>query len=102
VSTTPTPVSTPAASAAPVTRSRWTWAVTAVLHLAALVPYAISNLVVEGAAYGAMIALWLAFGAVAVAVHRRWGGLSAAVPGIAVATWFVVLTVGESVLGWSA
>jgi hypothetical protein len=37
-----------------------------------------------------------------VVVHRRWGGLSAVVPLVAVLTWFAVLTLGESLLGWTA
>lgn len=87
---------------APPPRRPWTWLVTAVLHLLALLPYAASALVVEGAAYLAMLGLWAAFGVAAALVHRRWGGLSAVVPGVAVLTWFAVLTVGEQLLGWTA
>lgn len=90
--TSPTTTRTATPTPRPAGR-RWPGALTGVLHLLALAPYAISSLVVADAAYGAMIALWLAFGVAAVLVHRRWGGLSAAVPGAAVLTWFAVLSV---------
>jgi hypothetical protein len=86
----------------PVAPRRSTLLLTAGLHLLALWPYALSNLVVAGTSYLMVLALWAAFGVVAVLVHRRWGGLAAVVPGVAVLTWFVVLSVGESLLGWTA
>jgi hypothetical protein len=89
-------------SPSPPSPSRRTAVVTAVLHLLALWPYALSNLVVAGAGYLAMLVLWAGFAVAAVVVHRRWGGLSALVPLVAVLTWFAVLTLGESLLGWSA
>lgn len=91
----------PASPASP-SPSRRTAVITAVLHLLALWPYALSSLVVAGGGYLAMLGLWAAFGVVAVVVHRRWGGMSALVPLVAVVTWVVVLTVGESLLGWTA
>lgn len=81
---------------------RSTAVVTAVLHLLALWAYALSGLVVAGWTYLALLALWAGFGVAAYLVHRRWGGLSALVPLLAVVTWFVVLTVGERVFGWTA
>lgn len=75
--------------------------VTAGLHLLALWPYALSGLVVAGWSYLAMLALWALFGVVAVAVHRRWGGLSVLIPLLAVGTGFAVLTAGERLLGWT-
>ena len=87
---------------APARRRRSTWLLSAGLHLLALWPYALSNLVVAGWSYLAMLGLWLLFGAAAVAVHRRWGPVSALVPLLAVVTWFAVLAAGESLLGWNA
>ena len=81
---------------------RSTAVVTGLLHLLALWAYALSGLVVAGWTYVALLGLWALFGVAAYLVHRRWGGLSALVPLLAVVTWFVVLTVGESVFGWTA
>ena len=81
---------------------RSTAVVTGLLHLLALWAYALSGLVVAGWTYVAVLGLWALFGVAAYLVHRRWGGLAALVPLLAVVTWFVVLTLGESVFGWTA
>ena len=73
--------------------------ITGVLHLLALWPYAISGLVAPGWAVLSLLVLWAVLGIVAVAVHRRWGGLAALVPLFAVALWFLLLTLGEQLLG---
>ena len=86
----------------PAARRRWPAVVTAVLHLLALWLYLLSGLVVAGWTYVALLGLWALFGVVAVLVHRRWGGLSAVVPLLAVLTWFAVVTLGERVFGWVA
>lgn len=83
-------------------RRRWTAVLTGALLLLSLWPYLLSGLVVAGAGYVGMLGVWLLFAAVTVAVHRRWGPLSAAVPLAAVVCWFALLTAGEAWLGWSA
>ena len=89
--------------APPADRPRRSTAVlTAVLHLLALWPYAISGLVAPGWAVVALLVVWALLGAVAVVVHRRWGAVSALVPLVAVVLWFGVLTLGEALLGWTA
>ena len=80
---------------------RSTAVLTGVLHLLALWPYAISGLVAPGWGVLSLLLVWAVLGAVAVAVHRRWGGLAALVPLVAVGLWFVLLTLGERLLGWT-
>ena len=80
---------------------RSTLLITGVLHLFALWPYAISGLAAPGWAVLSLLVLWAVLGVVAVAVHRRWGGLAALVPLLAVGLWFLLLTLGEQLLGWT-
>jgi hypothetical protein len=80
---------------------RVTGTVTAVLHLLALWPYAISGLVAPGWGVGALLVVWAGFGVVAFLVHRRWGGLATLVPLLAVGAWFGLVTLGEQLLGWT-
>ena len=81
---------------------RSTLALTALLHLTTLPPYAASGLLAPGWAVLAMLGLWIALALVAYRVHRRWGAVSALVPLLAMVLWFAVLTLGEQVLGWTA
>jgi hypothetical protein len=71
------------------------------LHLLALWPYAISGLFAPGWGVGALLVVWALMGVVAVAVHRRWGGLAALVPLVTVGLWFLLATLGEQLLGWT-
>ena len=75
--------------------------ITGGLHLLALWPYAISGLAAPGWAVLSLLVLLALLGVVAVAVHRRWGGLAALVPLLAVGLWFLLLTLGEQLLGWT-
>jgi hypothetical protein len=81
---------------------RSTLVLTAVLHLSTLPLYAASGLLAPGWAVLALLVLWALLGWAAYAVHRRWGGVSALVPLLAVGLWFAVLTLGEQALGWTA
>jgi hypothetical protein len=72
-----------------------------VLHLLALWPYLISGVAAPGWAVLSLLVLWALLGVVAVAVHRRWGALAALVPLAAVGLWFLALTLGEQLLGWT-
>ena len=83
-------------------RRRTSAVVTAVLHLLALWLYWLSVLVAPTWGWIALLALWAVFALAAVLVHRRWGGLSAVVPLVAVLTWFAVVTLGDRFLGWTA
>ena len=80
---------------------RSTAVLTGVLHLLALWPYAISGLVAPGWGVAVLLVVWALLGVAAVAVHRRWGALSAVVPLVAVVSWFGLLTLGEVLLGWT-
>lgn len=75
---------------------------TAVLHLLALWPYAASGLVAPRWGVVALLVVWVALGVLAVAVHRRWGAVSARVPLAAVLLWVVLVTLAAVLLGWSA
>jgi hypothetical protein len=75
---------------------------TGALHLFALWPYSASGLVAPGWAVVGLLLLWLALAVLAVAVHRRWGVVSALVPAAAVGLWVGALVLGEHLLGWTA
>jgi hypothetical protein len=94
-----TTTTTTARTAQPPRRS--TLWLTGVLHLLALWPYLISGLAAPGWAVLALLVLWAVLGVVAVLVHRRWGALAALVPLLAVGLWFLALTLGEQLLGWT-
>jgi hypothetical protein len=96
---TPTSTTTTRPTAQPPRRS--TLLVTGVLHLLALWPYLVSGLAAPGWAVLSLLVLWALLGVVAVAVHRRWGALAALVPLAAVGLWFLALTLGEQLLGWT-
>ncbi len=81
---------------------RATLVVTAVLHLLVLWPYSASGLLAPGWAVLALLVLWGLLGWLAWAVHRRWGGVSALVPLLAMGLWVGVLVLGEQMLGWTA
>ena len=83
------------------TPRRSTLVLTLALHLLALWPYLLSGLVAPSWAYVGLLGVWAALGAVAVAVHRRRGGLAALVPLVTVALWFGLITLGEQTLGWT-
>jgi hypothetical protein len=80
---------------------RSTALITGGLHLLALWPYAISGLFAPGWGVLALLVVWALMAGVAVAVHRRWGGLAALVPLVTVGLWFLLATLGEQLLGWS-
>jgi len=80
---------------------RSTLVLTAGLHLLVLWPYAASGLLAPGWAVVALLGVWALLGAVALAVHRRWGGASALVPLLALGAWLAALTLGGSLLGWT-
>ena len=81
---------------------RSTAVLTAVLHLLALWPYAVSGLLAPGWAVVALLVVWTLLGAVAVVLHRRWGAVSALVPLVAVVVWLALVTLGGELLGWTA
>ena len=83
------------------TPRRSTLWLTGALHVVALWPYTVSGLVAPGWAVLSLLVLWAVLGVVAVLVHRRWGALSALVPLVAVGLWFLALTLGEQLLGWT-
>ena len=66
---------------------RSTLALTAVLHLLVLWPYAASGLLAPVWAVLALLVLWALLGWLALAVHRRFGAVAALVPLLAVALW---------------
>ena len=71
------------------------------LQLLALWPYAISGVGAPGWGVGALLVVWALMGGVAVAVYRRWGALAALVPLVTVGLWFLLMTLGEQLLGWT-
>jgi hypothetical protein len=95
---TTTRTATPPTSQRPRRSTLW---LTGLLHLLALWPYLISGLAAPGWAVLSLLVLWALLGVVAVAVHRRWGALAALVPLVAVGLWFLALTLGEQLLGWT-
>lgn len=74
---------------------------TAVLHLVALWPYAISGLVAPGWGVAGLLVVWALLGVLALALHRRCGAVSALVPLVAVVLWLGLITLGEALLGWT-
>jgi hypothetical protein len=75
---------------------------TGALHLLVLWPYSASGLLAPGWAVLGLLVLWVALAGAAVAVHRRWGVVSALVPLAALGLWVGALTAGEQLLGWTA
>ena len=100
MSTTTARTTRPARRTSPPPRRSTLW-LTGVLHLVALPPYLSSGVVAPGWAVLSLLVLWAVLGVVAVLVHRRWGALSALVPLVAVGLWFLALTLGEQLLGWT-
>lgn len=82
------------------TARRWTAPVTALLQLAAYVPYQLSALVAPPAGVLVMRALWLLLTVTAVFVHRRNRMLSLAVPGVTVLAGGGAVVLGGAFLGW--
>ena len=74
----------------------------AALHLAVGYVYAASGLVAPPAGVLALLAVWAAFGVLAVLVHRHHGPLALLVPPLALVALFVLLGLGGAVFGWSA
>lgn len=72
-----------------------------VLHLAVLPFYAASVLVAPGWAVAGLLVLWALLAGVLVAVGRRRGAPAPVVPVAAVVLWFVLVTLGEQVIGWT-
>ncbi len=80
----------------------WVAVTTAVLQLAALLPYAASGLVAPTYAVVVLLCLGGALSLLAWFVLQRRGVLALAVPLLTVAVWVAVLTVGDLALGWTA
>lgn len=76
--------------------------VAAVLHLAVLPFYAASGLVAPGWAVVLLLVAWALLAGALVLVARRHGAPALLVPAVAFALWFLALTVGEQLLGWTA
>jgi hypothetical protein len=74
--------------------------------LAGLLPllylYAVSGLVAPMWAVGALIAVWMAFLVVGLVQRRRRPLMVLALPAIGLALWFGVVSLGETLLGWTA
>ena len=87
----------------PTTPRRHTlWLVlAAVLHLAVLPFYAASGLFAPGWAVAALLVLWALLAGVLVVVGRRRGAPALLVPLSAVVLWFLLVTAGEQLLGWT-
>lgn len=80
----------------------WIALATAVLQVAALLPYAVSGLVAP--TYGVVLLLALGAGltVLAAVVVRRRGAVALAVPVLTFVTWIAVVTFGDVALGWTA
>ena len=79
--------------------ARWALGAASLLHLAALPFYAAAGLLAPLWAVVALLCLWFAAGVVIVRLRRRPAVL--AVPLISAAVWFLVVTAGEKLLGWT-
>ena len=79
----------------------WSLVAAGALHLAVLAPYASSGLMAPGWAVIGLLLLWAGLAAAVFVVHARKGPLALLVPGVAVALWFLALTAGEQLLGWT-
>jgi hypothetical protein len=85
--------------------SAGTWVVaglSAAAHLVVGVFYVSSGLVAPGWAVAVLLVWWvlLAVQLSRLALHGSWW--TPAVPVVGFASWYVVLTVGERLLGWTA
>ena len=79
--------------------ARWALGAASLLHLAALPFYAAAGLLAPLWAVIAVLCLWVAAGAVIVRLRHR--PVVLAVPLISVAVWYLVVTAGENLLGWT-
>ena len=84
-------------------RSRpWIAVATAVLQVAALLPYALSRLVAPTYGVVVLLALGAALTVLAGVLVRRRGAVALLVPVLTVLTWITVVTAGDLLLGWTA
>lgn len=77
------------------------WAGLAV-HLVLGVGYAFTGLLAPSWAVALLWVIWLALLVAAVMLRRRRPWWTAAVPLVAAALWFLAITLGEQLLGWTA
>lgn len=73
-----------------------------VVHLAVGVGYAFSGLLAPPWGVALLWAIWLLLLAAAVTLRRTRPFWTPAAPLVAAVLWFVVLTLGERLLGWTA
>ena len=73
----------------------------AVAHLVVGVFYAASGLLAPFYAIVGLWVWWLLLAGVLVRLARRGSWWTAAVPVVALGTWWLVLTLGEQFLGWT-
>jgi hypothetical protein len=71
-------------------------------HLATLVWYAASGLMAPGWAVIGLLVIWLALLALAIYLLRTRPVWVLAVPVLATAVWFGVMSAGDAWLGWTA
>ena len=84
-------------------RRRLLWLVlAAVLHLVVLPFYVSSGLVAPAWAVVSLLLLWVLLAAALVHLGRRRGAPALLVPPVALALWFLLVTAGEQLLGWTA
>lgn len=81
--------------------STWTGILAALLQLATLPYYAASGLLAPGWAVVGLLVLWALLTAALVVVVRRRSPFALLIPLGAVALWFLLLTLGEQLLGWT-
>lgn len=81
-------------------RAGWIAGATALLQVAAFLPYLLSTLIAPPAAVLLLWGLWLVLVLLAVLVHRRNPPLSLAVPGVTVLVGIASLLLGTRYLGW--
>lgn len=77
----------------------WLTALAAVLHLSTLSLYAASGLLALGWAVLLLLGVWA--GLAVLLVRLAGSALALLVPAVAVAVWFLSLTAGEQLLGWT-
>jgi hypothetical protein len=73
-----------------------------IAHLVVGYFYAVSGLVVPGYALLPLWLWWMVLAVVLVRLALRRSWWTAAVPLVAAVTWWIVLVLGEELLGWQA
>ena len=81
------------------TGRRVVFALAIALHLAALAPYSSSGLLAPGWAVLVLLGVWA--GLAVLLLRLRGRPFALLVPPVAVATWWLALTAGEQLLGWT-